>query len=382
MTFAAFLTHLAFAAALTALSAAGTWLLLHRVRIIDTPNARSSHERPTPKSGGLAIVAAFFLGMAALYLLMDTVEIAEAYFLGFLLSNAVLVTVSLIDDVRNLSFKKKLLTQAACAAVVILFGIVVDRLPVPGLGYVELGWLGYGVTLLWIVGLTNAFNFMDGLDGLAGGTAVLVGAFFAVVTFLEGSHFVYLTSYVMVAACLGFALFNFPPARIFMGDVGSQFLGFAFAVLAVIAMRYDQSHTSFLVMPLLFLNFIWDTAFTMARRRLAGENITQAHRGHLYQLLNRLGHSHRRVALYHYAVTAAQGLGALALIGIPGEPRLLVFLPFLLWQTVYTVAVLRAARRAGLLTSGLDHSRQPAGGAQQAGIVARRTDELHADRHA
>mgnify|MGYP001807050226 FL=1 len=134
-----------------------------------------------------------------------------------------------------------------------------------------------------------------------------------------------------------------------MGDVGSQFLGFAFAALAIIAMRYDHSHTSFLVMPLLFLHFLWDTSLTILRRWLAGENIAQAHRSHLYQLFNRLGFSHREVTLYHYLVTLAQGLGAVVMVQIPGEARLLVFVPFLLWQAGYTAVVLRGAIADGLI---------------------------------
>jgi UDP-N-acetylmuramyl pentapeptide phosphotransferase/UDP-N-acetylglucosamine-1-phosphate transferase len=362
LTVAAFLQHAVFGLALTALSAVLTWLLATRLRILDTPNERSSHSRPTPKSGGLAVVATFLAGMGALYALMDTVQIGEAYFLGFLCSGLVLVAVSLIDDVKALGFRSKLATQLACALVVLAFGIVVDRIQLPFVGVVELGALGYVVTLVWIIGLTNAFNFMDGLDGLAGGVAALVAALFGAMTLMEGSHFVYLASWVLIGSLAGFLAFNFPPARIFMGDVGSQFLGFAFAVLAVIAMRYDAGHTSFLVMPLLFFHFMWDTSFTMLRRWRAGENVAQAHRSHLYQLLNRLGFSHRSVSLYHYAVTLAQGAAAMAMLEVTGELRLLFFLPFLLWQTVFTVLVVRAARRAGLLPTGRALAPSPAGG--------------------
>lgn len=349
LTIKAFFDHAAFGLALTAVSAVLTWLLATRLRILDTPNERSSHTRPTPKSGGLAVVAAFLLGMAILYGLMDTVQIGEAYFLGFVFSGVVLVAVSMVDDVKALGFRSKLATQLACSLVVLAFGIVIDRIQLPLVGTVELGAFGYVVTLAWIIGLTNAFNFMDGLDGLAGGVAALVAALFGVVTLLSGSHFVYLTSWVLIGSLAGFLLFNFPPARIFMGDVGSQFLGFAFAVLAIIALRYDGGHTSFFVMPLLFFHFLWDTAFTMIRRWRAGENVAQAHRSHLYQLMNRLGFSHRSVALYHYAVTLAQGAAALMMLQVTGDLRAMFFLPFVAWQTVYTMLVVRAAKRRGLL---------------------------------
>src|SRR3546814_18292312 len=121
--------------------------------------------------------------------------------------------------------------------------------------------------------MTNMFNFMDGLDGLAGGTAVLVAAAFALITDLQGSLFVYILSYALFAAALGFFIFNFPVARIFMGDVGSQFLGFAFDAIAVIAAEYDAARTSLLIMPLLFCNFLFDTVFNFCRRFVAGENV-------------------------------------------------------------------------------------------------------------
>ena len=349
MNGAALLSYLPFGGLLILLSAAATWMLRRQRRFLDMPNARSSHAVPTPRSGGLAIVATAFAGVAALYALTDTAPAGEPYFLGFVVGNAVIVAVSLIDDWRAVGFRTKLAAQTACALAALWFGLVVETLPVPFLGPVDLGWAGYALTLLWIVGLTNAFNFMDGLDGLAGGTAAIVGLFFALIAWRQGGQFVSLASLVVAAACLGFLVFNFPPASIFMGDAGSQFIGFFFAVLALVAARPEAGDVPFLVMPLLFFHFLWDTAFTLVRRWRAGEDITQGHRGHLYQLFNRLGFSHRRVSLYHYGVTAMQGLAALALVGLADKWRLLVFLPFVGWQTAYTVAVARAARRRGLI---------------------------------
>ena len=138
-----------------------------------------------------------------------------------------------------------------------------------------------------------------------------------------------------------------------MGDVGSQFLGFAFAAIAVIAAEYDASRTSALVMPLLFFNFIFDATFTFFRRLFAGRNIAQAHPEHHYQLMNRLGASHRRVSLLHFAVTTTQGAGVLAVINLGPDYRAAVFLPFLVFQTVYAAIVIRKASRRGLLRGDL-----------------------------
>jgi UDP-GlcNAc:undecaprenyl-phosphate GlcNAc-1-phosphate transferase len=349
MTFSAFLTHLAFASGLFALSALLTRLMLHRVRIMDLPNERSSHQAPTPKSGGISIVCTFLVGAAAIFFIGDKTRIREDYFIGFVFSAVLIAGISFFDDIRRRAFAAKLGTQLFSVVLVLAFGIVVDQLTFPRFGVVDLGWWGYPLTFLWIMGLTNAFNFMDGLDGLAAGAAVIVSAFFCAITFSQGSNFVYITCYALLAGSLGFLVFNFPPARIFMGDVGSAFLGFSFAVLAIIAARYDQSHTSFLVMPLLLFNFIYDTFFTFVRRLLRGERVLEAHRSHLYQLLNRTGRSHRFVTLFHYAVCIAQGIGAITMVGITGNQRMLVFLPFLVFQLIYTVVVMRRARAAGLL---------------------------------
>jgi len=189
-----------------------------------------------------------------------------------------------------------------------LAGIVIDVLHLPLLGLVELGWWAYPLTLLWAFGLTNAYNFIDGLDGLAAGTAVIAAAFLAYISFQQGSHFIYLASLTLAAAALGFLIFNLPVAKIFMGDVGSTFLGLVFAVMAVIAARYDHSHTSLFVVPLLLLHFIFDTTFTFLRRLFAGEQVFMAHRTHLYQLLNRMGLSHGKVTAIYLALAAAVDL--------------------------------------------------------------------------
>lgn len=349
MTLAAFLTHLAFATGLFVLSTALTCLMLYRVQIMDLPNERSSHSAPTPKSGGISIVCTFLVGAAFIFFVGEKTRIREDYFIGFVFSAVLIAAISLFDDVRRRPFSAKLGTQLFAVFLVLAFGIVIDQLTMPHFNVVTLEWWGYPLTCLWIMGLTNAYNFMDGLDGLAGGVAVIVSAFFCAITFGQGSNFVYITSYTLLAGALGFLVYNFPPARIFMGDVGSAFLGFSFAVLAIIAARYDQSHTSFLVMPLLLFNFIYDTFFTFVRRLLRGERVLEAHRTHLYQLLNRAGWSHRAVTLFHYGVCVLQGIAAIWMVSIGGSQRMLVFVPFLVFQAIYTIVVIRRAKAAGLL---------------------------------
>ena len=186
--------------------------------------------------------------------------------------------------------------------------------------------------------------------GMAGGVALIASLFFCAITFMQGSLFVYIMSYTIIAGTLGFLIYNFPTARIFMGDVGSAFLGFTFAVLAIVAARYDRSHTSFFVMPLLLFHFIYDTAFTFSRRLLSGEKVTEPHRTHLYQLFQRLGYSHPAVTVFHYVLSLLQGFAAVLMVNAPGDSRrLLFFAPFLAIEVIYSYIIIRSAKKAGLL---------------------------------
>jgi UDP-GlcNAc:undecaprenyl-phosphate GlcNAc-1-phosphate transferase len=350
VTLTAFLTHLAFAFSLVILSIAITRLMISRIRILDIPNERSSHDNPIPKSGGIAIVVTFFIGMIIVAIVAETTMINRVYFYGFALSALLIAAISFYDDMENRSFFVKLLTQIVAVVVVLAVGLVIDKINIPFSGDVELGWLGYPLSFLWIIGLTNAFNFMDGLDGLAGGVSLIASLFFCAITFTQGSIFVYIISYTIIAGTLGFWVYNFPRARIFMGDVGSAFLGFTFAVLAIMAARYDHSHTSFFVMPLLLFHFIYDTAFTFSRRLLSGQKVTEPHRTHLYQLFQRLGYSHPAVTVFHCGLSLLQGLAAVLMVHAPGDSRrLLFFTPFIAFEVIYSYLIMRAAKKAGLL---------------------------------
>lgn len=349
MTIPVLASHILFAVLLFSVSVIATYLVL-RLGILDEPNHRSSHTLATPSTGGVAIVATCAIGFAVVWLLSDQARLSTFHLVGFAVAAAGIAVVGFLDDLKLLrTFKIKLGAQIAAALILVAFDIVFTRVSLPGVGAIDLGWVGYPLTIFWLISLTNMFNFMDGLNGLAGGTAVGVAAFLCAVTFIEGSFFVYIFCYVMAAGAAGFLVFNFPRARLFMGDVGSQFVGFSFAALAVIAAEIDASRTSFLVVPLLFFNFIFDTVFTFCRRALRGEDVTQAHRSHLYQLLNQTGWSHVRVSLFHFAVTIAQGVAVLFMIRLGPDERMLVFLPFLAFQAIYAATVLRAARRHGLL---------------------------------
>jgi UDP-GlcNAc:undecaprenyl-phosphate/decaprenyl-phosphate GlcNAc-1-phosphate transferase len=344
-----FLSHFAFAVAIFVCSVALTYVMTRYVRVMDLPNERSSHSRPVPKSGGIAFVATFLVGSLIIYFVADIARIDDRYFWGYVVTAILLAVVSFIDDITQKTFVVKVLTQMVCVCVVLASGVVLTRLAMPYWGEVELGRTGYVLTFLWILGLTNAYNFMDGLDGLAAGVAVIAAGFLCAIAFQQQSAFVYISSYVLLAGAAGFLLFNFPPAKIFMGDIGSAFLGFSFATLAVIGSSLDLGRLSFYIVPMLLFHFVFDTFFTFIRRLTRGEKVHLAHRTHLYQLLNRTGYSHKAVSLFHYALTVAQGVAAYISIDLAAERRLLVFVPFLVFEIVYARWVLSRARRMGLI---------------------------------
>lgn len=344
-----FFIHIFFGLIIMGLSASITFFLLRHLKVFDIPNERSSHTKITPRGGGIAIMAAFLTGISLIHFVGDKTPIYTPYFLGFLFSSLVITVLSLYDDLFDVSFKLKLGAQIFAIIIGLLSGILIDKVHLPVFGEVSFGAWAYPLTFLWVLGLTNAYNFMDGLDGLAAGTAVIAALFFAFICFLQGSHFIYLASLTLAASSFGFLVFNWPPAKIFMGDVGSTFIGFSFAVMAVIAARYDHSHTSLFVMPLLLFHFIFDTTFTFFRRLLNGENVFAAHRSHLYQLLNRIGCSHKQVALIYLAVAVLQGLAAIWMVSISGSERVYVFLPFLAFYIVCTKWIMGKAKQKSVI---------------------------------
>ena len=347
MQWSAWLTHFAFAGLLAVVSALGVGIML-RFPILDQPDARKAHARPTPKGGGVGIVLAFMLGMAVLYATADFARIAEARFAGVIAAAFAIALVALADDVWNFRFLVKLGAQCGAAGVAVASGLVLDRLALPLLGVVPLGMFGVALTLFWIVGCTNAVNFMDGSDGLVGSVVLLASLSLALISASEGAWFVYAAALFLAAGFLGFLPFNLPPARIFMGDVGSQFAGFVLAVLAVAAARFDTMQISFLIVPLLLFSLLFDAGVTVLRRALAGERVSTPHRSHLFQMAVRTGVPPARVAAAHAGFTVFHAVLAALFINLPPAAKPLVLLPALLVQLAWAGWVVRRMRRAGL----------------------------------
>jgi UDP-GlcNAc:undecaprenyl-phosphate GlcNAc-1-phosphate transferase len=216
----------------------------------------------------------------------------------------------------------------------------------PLVGTVDIGWVGVPLTFFFILYVTNAMNFIDGLNGLAAGVTLWACLFLAGIAAYYSGFFVYTAALLLAGGVLGFLPYNFPRAKIFMGDVGSQFCGFMLALFGIAAARYGAAPLSFLLVPLLLSGVLFDVTFTLIRRILAGENIARAHRGHLYQVAARAGVDARLVAIIHWLFVGAGGLTAIIFLAAPHGGTLPAALLPLALQIIWAVAVIRRAARA------------------------------------
>ncbi len=286
--------------------------------LLDVPNERSSHTEPTPRVGGVGIVAGVAAGQLAGWALGEpALQHSTVIAAGAL----AIVALSVADDLRSLSAVARLLAQGVIAGAVVWQAAPATA----GVGAAMTG-VGWLVGAAWIVGLVNAYNFMDGIDGMAGGQAIVAAAGWAVVGFAAGDAGLVAATVAIGAACAGFLVFNRPPARVFMGDGGSAFLGFVFAVLPLGAPLpgWGLAAAACFVWP-----FLFDTTFTLLRRLSRGENVLLAHRSHLYQRLTVTGLSHARVTSLYIGLAAlglpagvavAVGRGMLALVAAAALP--------------------------------------------------------------
>lgn len=273
-----------------AAAAAATWLVrgwLEKRRVLDAPGARSLHHRATVTGGGVAVAMVLVLLWLALLPLDDGPGPA------LLIPVLALTLLGLLDDVRNIDWLQKLGLQFVVAVAFISAAGPFSGLDLFGLS-IHIGWLNIAFTLLWIVGMVNIYNFMDGIDGLAGGYGAVCACVLGIWFVLLGADGLALFMYGLMAACLGFLVWNWSPARIFLGDAGSMMIGGTLAAIGVIGQREYDIPVGALV--LLFSVFIGDTAYTLVRRALRGAPVWQAHREHLYQRAVQSGLSHASVA--------------------------------------------------------------------------------------
>jgi glycosyltransferase WbpL len=287
---------------LAILSYLGVWIIrryAEKRQLLDHPNERSSHSLPTPRGGGLAIVllvtgtAVWFVNEASL-----------SRNLVYIICGLVIAWLGWRDDLRSLSPRVRFGVQAL-VAVVSIWGLgYFSSVTIPLFGKLQLGVVGIVITFLWIIGLTNAYNFMDGIDGIAGGVAFAAGLGWVLLTsnieYLANS-FVFWIGLAIAASSLGFLGHNWHPAKIFMGDVSSTFLGYTFAVLPLMAANAEGD--ALMLGTLLMWTFIMDAGVTFIRRALRREKLLFGHRDHVYQRLVIGGYSHSQISTMYTVLT-------------------------------------------------------------------------------
>ncbi|OEH86714.1 undecaprenyl-phosphate alpha-N-acetylglucosaminyl 1-phosphate transferase [Desulfuribacillus stibiiarsenatis] len=284
------------------------------VGAVDQPDPRKVHTKIMPRMGGLAVYIAFMVTLAFELkfniININSVLLNTTQFYGFLLGGTIIIIIGLIDDRYQISAKYKFLGQIIAAGVVMYAGIKVQFITLPFEGTFEFGWFSIPFTLLWIIGVTNALNLIDGLDGLAAGVASIALATVTIIGFAMGNTVVAFMALLLLGSTLGFLRYNFFPAKIFMGDTGALFLGYNLAIFSILGFKH-VTLVSFII-PILILGVpIADTLFAILRRYLSKQPISIADKNHLHHCLLKKGWSHRTTVLIIYGISIFFSLTAI-----------------------------------------------------------------------
>lgn len=315
----------------------------HKVGAIDVPkDARRMHKKPIPRLGGLAIYGGFLCSILIFGQLDETM-------LCVLLGAAIIVALGIFDDVLALGAKLKFVVQIVAAAIPVCIGdlqigLFTNLNPLSDTPFVHLGILAVPATIIWIVGITNAVNLIDGLDGLAVGVSSIAAITMLAVAQLTGNMPIAITMAALAGACIGFMPYNLNPAKIFMGDTGSTFLGYMLATVSIMGLFKFYAVISFAV-PFLILGLpIFDTANAIIRRVAAGRSPMSPDRGHVHHKLIDMGFNQKQAVAILYAISATLGLTAVVLTS-SGEVKAIVLL----------LAVLAAILVGACIIYGAEH---------------------------
>jgi Fuc2NAc and GlcNAc transferase len=312
-----------------------------RLNLIDIPNHRSSHTQPTPHSGGIGFVISYFVGLT---LLLNLGDLPTDLFFALVIGGAGVALVGYLDDLSSLSAVVRLVTHVAAA----VWGLYcLGGMPPLDLGVVvwHWGWIGHIVGVIGLTWMINLYNFMDGIDGLAASEAVFVTVFVSALLMDYGAQSIMWASLMLASTCLGFLVWNWPPAKIFMGDVGSGFLGYVLGILALASAAETPRFP--LIWLILLGTFVTDTTITLLRRILQHQPFLQAHHNHAYQHAATYLNSHLKVTLAVQAINIVW-LGGWTLFcwfypDLSGVALVFAFLP-LIGLTLYLKAGISSRR--------------------------------------
>lgn len=319
--------------------------LAFRWKAIDQPDARKVHKEPMPRLGGIAVFAGFCAPWALFYLLNNRVSATfqnyEKLFLALMIGAGLMLLLGVADDIKGLNAKQKFSFQIMTALAMYFGGYQITLLSNPFGNSIALGWLALPVSVLWIVGVTNAINLLDGIDGLATGITVCIALSLAVINIINDNIIVALLTLCLAGACLGFLPYNFSPAKIFLGDSGSLFIGLVLAGIGMLSL-FKVTTAAIVIVPVVLFGIpLFDTTAVFFGRLMRGDPLFKADKTHLHHRLLRLGLDHRQASLLLYAVSAALG-GVAVYVNVNHTPRMVVIVSALV--AVLAIYVLFALR--------------------------------------
>lgn len=319
-----------------------------KIGAMDIPkDNRRVHKTPVPLIGGLAIYISFVVTVLFFIPLSDQNQI-----IGLLIGGTLIMLAGLLDDIKPMRAKFKLVVQIAAAVILVYFGITIKFVSNPFdsiTGMSDIGWLSIPATIFWIVGVTNAFNLIDGLDGLAAGVACISCITLFIVSILNGRVTTALLTATLAGSTLGFIPYNFNPAKIFMGDTGAQLLGFLLAAISIQGAVKSAAAIAITV-PILALGLpIYDTLMAIIRRSINRKPVSQADKGHLHHKLLDMGLSQRQTVLVMYVISGILGVSAIFATELTTVQSFLVLVSILLIVAILTreIGMIKKSKNEG-----------------------------------
>jgi UDP-N-acetylmuramyl pentapeptide phosphotransferase/UDP-N-acetylglucosamine-1-phosphate transferase len=314
--------------------------LAKRYRIVDSPGPRNIHVKKIPRIGGVAIFAAVILPTIAVLFLPNFIgtsfRLHQNKIIGLLACGTFMFIVGLYDDLKGMRARTKFACQLIASVVVCWFGIHIETLAIANWLTIDFGWFAWPLTIFWIVGITNAVNLIDGLDGLAAGICAIACGVLAILAVFFGLPVMAVITLAMLGGLTGFLFFNFYPAKVFMGDCGSMFIGFIIAASSVLCAAKSSAIVAF-ALPILALGIpIFDTLFSMLRRYLSRRSLFAADRSHFHHRLLDMGLNQRHVAVVAYTVTIiVAGLGMFMMVSRNTQTIVIFFCILILIMLVF-----------------------------------------------
>lgn len=325
--------------------------LAHKLGIIDNPKQddRRVHKAPTPRVGGIAMVAGVMLSVLLFYILSFFIDInIDNRLIGYVLGAAVIFIMGFVDDLKSLKPLYKFLLQLIAGMIIYVFGISIVGVKIPFIypQMIDFGIWAFPITLMWVLGITNAVNLIDGLDGLAAGISSIASVSLLIIFAIVGAPAeALIITIALVGATVGFLPYNFNPAKTFMGDTGSNFLGYTLATVSIMGMAKGYTILA-IVAPLIVCGVpVFDMLFAIVRRLAKHQKLTAPDKGHIHHRLLKHGFSQKQAVLILYGLTSILGITAVTLVtGMTKQGILCIILAIIIWVIGYVYNDLKLNR--------------------------------------